>query len=86
MMYWYGTGMSGWAYAFMIMGMLLFWCLIVGGIVLLIRYLGGAHRPGRTTLDAPDVPERILAERLARGEIDEEDYRHRLAVLRTPRP
>ena len=31
---------------------------------------------------APPAPERLLAERFARGEIDEEEYRRRLAVLR----
>jgi putative membrane protein len=28
------------------------------------------------------IPEQLLAERFGRGEINEEEYRHRLAVLR----
>ncbi|MED7827284.1 SHOCT domain-containing protein [Streptomyces chiangmaiensis] len=31
-------------------------------------------------------PERVLAERFARGEIDEEEYRRRLGVLREEPP
>lgn len=36
MMLWYGSEMSGWTYAGMAIGMILFWtALIVGGVVLL---------------------------------------------------
>jgi putative membrane protein len=82
MMNWYGTGMSGWGYAVMILNTLLFWGLVVGGIVVLLRFLGRAGRG-----DAPvrsDPPELILAQRFARGEIDEEEYQRRLAILRGP--
>ena len=50
----------------------LFWLLVLGGAFFLLsrrtRMNGGA--------------ERVLAERYARGEIDEEEYRERLSVLR----
>ena len=47
--------------------------LLVGGAR---RFGGGeAHHPSRAT------PEQILAERLARGEIDPDEYRVRLAAL-----
>jgi putative membrane protein len=47
----------------------LFWLLVIGGGLYLL-----AKRP--------KGPERTLAERYARGEIDEEEYRERLGVLR----
>lgn len=79
MMFWYGDGMSGWGYAFMSVSMILFWGLVVLGIVALVRYLGRAARP----MGAPDrpTPEQLLAERLARGEIDEDEYRRRRDAL-----
>ncbi|SHY38757.1 membrane protein [Mycobacteroides abscessus subsp. abscessus] len=41
MMLWYGSEMSGWAYAGMAIGMVLFWtALIVGGVVLLQQVFG----------------------------------------------
>ena len=48
----------------------LFWLLVLGGAFYLLS-------------KRPKGPERMLAERYARGEIDEEEYRERLAVLRT---
>jgi putative membrane protein len=81
MMYWYGSGMSGWGYALMTISMVLFWGAVIIGIVALVRYVG---RGGQQTSapQSPQVPERLLAERFARGEIDEEEYQRRLAVLR----
>jgi putative membrane protein len=78
MMFWYGNGMSGWGYAFT----LLVWALVIAGVVVVVRYL--AHEPP-TPKDT--TPERILAERFARGEISEQEYQSRLATLhRGPRP
>jgi putative membrane protein len=85
MMY-YGPGMSAWGYLLMTANLLLFWALVIGGIVVVVRYLG---RSGRA---APDLhgpharAEAILAERFAQGEIDEEEYRRRLSVLRGAPP
>ena len=86
MMHWYGAGIGGWSFALMTVTMLLFWGLILAGVVLLVRCVGGAGRPGHAG-PAAQTPERILAERLARGEIDEEEYQRRLTVLAgAPRP
>ena len=74
MMYWYGSGMSGWGYALMTVSMILFWGAVIFGIVALVRYFGRSGQP-------PQTPELLLAERFARGEINEEELRHRLAVL-----
>lgn len=83
MMYWYSNGMGDWGYVLMALSMLLFWGLIIGAIVALARYLGGA-RPTGQAQTTQNRPEGILAERFARGEIDEEEYRRRIAVVRHP--
>jgi putative membrane protein len=67
MMHWYG---GGWGYPMMAVTMLLFLGLVVLVVVALVRYLGGT-----------DSPEAILARRFASGEIDEEEYRRRLAAV-----
>lgn len=92
-MYWYGNGMSGWGYGLMTLSMILFWGLVIYGIVLLVRYLGrdGARagrpaEPPRPPEPRPAEPERLLAERFARGEIDQEEYQQRLAVLHGSQP
>ena len=36
-MHWWGSDVSGWGYALMSVGMLLFWGLVIGGVVLLVR-------------------------------------------------
>ena len=77
MMYWYGG--SGMNYALMGVGMLVFWCLVVAGVVLLVRLLAADRQspPGVR----PHDPTGVLRERFARGEIDESEYRERLKVL-----
>ncbi|NKQ55666.1 SHOCT domain-containing protein [Amycolatopsis sp. K13G38] len=82
MMYWYGNGMSGWGYALMTVSMVLFWGLVIFGVVALIRYLTRtSQRPEHDATPRP-TPEQLLAERFARGEIDEQEYHSRLAALR----
>ena len=68
MMWWYGPGMNGWGYGLMTISVVLFWALIIFGIVALIRYIG---RAGQVSTDRP-TPRRLLDERFARGEIDED--------------
>ncbi len=78
-MYW-GNGMDGWGYVLMVLMMVLFWGLLITGIVLVVRYLGGDRRQPAPPSDGTD-PKRLLAERFARGEIDEDEYRQREKVL-----
>ncbi|MGH3780368.1 MAG: SHOCT domain-containing protein [Pseudonocardiaceae bacterium] len=66
MMWWYGSGMSSWGYVLMTLSMVLFWALVIFGVVALIRFLASNDRP---TASRP-TPEQLLAERFARGEID----------------
>lgn len=79
MMYW-GNGMSGWGMLLMTVSNLLFWGLVIAGIVLLVRYVGRGGQPGTPATQTP-TPQQILADRFARGEIDEEEYTRRLQVL-----
>ena len=80
-MYWYGSGMSGWGYALMTISMVLFWGAVIVGIVLLVRHFARGGQQTPTPPSQPATPEQLLAGRFARGEIDEEEYRRRLAVL-----
>jgi putative membrane protein len=80
-MYWYGSGMSGWGYALMTVSMVLFWGAVIVGIVALVRHFGRSGQQTSAPPSPPASPEQLLAERFARGEIDEEEYRQRLAVL-----
>ncbi len=79
MMYW-GNGMGAWGMVLMTVSTLLFWGLVIAGVVALVRY---TRRSTPWSGAAPEAatPQRILAERFARGEIDEEEYTRRLQVL-----
>ncbi len=89
MMFWSDHDMSGWGYAGMVIGMVLFWVLIIVGIIALIRYSTGATQTRVTATPHYrdyETPEQVLACRFARGEIDDTEYRNRLEVLHsTPR-
>jgi putative membrane protein len=78
MMYWYGNGMNGWGYAVMTIGMVLFWAVAILGGVALVRHL---TRPAGGIRGSS--AEQVLAERFARGEIDEEEFGKRLKALRS---
>ena len=79
MMWWNGPGINGWGYVLMTASMVLFWALVIFGVIALVRYLGRADR----VTAAQPTPEEVLAERFARGVINEEEYQHRLEVLAT---
>lgn len=86
MMGWYDWDhMSGWGWVGASLGSLLFLALIAFVAWVVVR---AVRRPGdgppRTARTAgQDTAERLLADRFARGEIDEEEYRRRLATLRS---
>ena len=75
MMY-YGGGLSWWAATLMWVGMLAFWALIIWAVYWM---LVGVTR--RDVGESPNRARRILDERLARCEIDTEEYRRLLDVL-----
>ena len=76
-MMWGMQAWSWWGWLAMSLGMVAFWGLIIWAVVALFRGFGGSWP--RT--ERPD-PERILAERFAAGEIDEDEYQQRLVTLR----
>ena len=79
MMWWHGDW-NGWAWLAMSASMLVFWGLVIWGVVTVAR---SASQPARHNLDTPSRdPEQILRERFARGDIDETEYEHRRQVLR----
>jgi putative membrane protein len=86
MMGWYeGTGWGTWLV--MMLVMVAFWTLVVVGIVALLRWTAAPRpatpRPGAADASRPSDPARaVLDERLASGDIDEAEYRSRLATLR----
>ncbi|MQS16905.1 SHOCT domain-containing protein [Streptomyces kaniharaensis] len=84
MMYWHDGGMNGWGIGLMTVSMLFFWALVVFGVVALVRYVRRALAAPPAAAVPPErpTPEQLLAERLARGEIDPDDYRSRLETLR----
>jgi putative membrane protein len=89
MMYWYDQGMGAWGYALMTVSTVVFWALLIAGAFALIRYFGRSTG-GTDSRGGPARPtaEQLLAERFARGEIDENEYRRALDTLRqqTPQP
>jgi putative membrane protein len=58
-------------------GMILLWIVVVAAVVLVVRELA-LRSPARDADAALDA-------RYARGEIDDEEYRHRRSVLRDRR-
>ena len=88
MLCWYGRHGGGWAWLAMSVSIFLFLALLFVIALLIVRALG---RSGPSQGEPPGNrsgpgPEQILAERYARGEIDEEEYRRRLATLRGAPP
>lgn len=78
MMYWNGD-MGVWGYVLMGVSFVLFWGAIITALILLARSLGPGNRryePGAGNA------EHLLAERFARGDINETEYNTGLAVLR----
>jgi putative membrane protein len=76
---------GGWAYWVGMAGTFLLWALLITAVVVVVRHLvslGGAST-------APDTgaprEEGLLAERYARGEIDDAQYQQRMTVLRQNR-
>ena len=83
-MYGWGDHIGAWGWVLMTLSWIAFWALVILGLIAVIRYLRGtsagrnerpSQSPGRPT------PEQLLAERYARGEIDETEYRRRLDIL-----
>jgi putative membrane protein len=84
-MFWYGDNGGyggGGGVVVMVVGMLLFWGLVIGAITLLLRR---PHREAGGMVPAHRSAQQVLAERFARGEIDEGEFTQRLAALHGPK-
>lgn len=81
-MHWGDMGGWGWGWALL---WIVFLLLLFGSLAAVL--IATLRRPGETRSGGADRrvggPEQILAERFARGEIDEEEYVRRREVLRT---
>ncbi len=87
-----GWGGGSWGWIAMAAFMVLFWGGVIWVGISLIRRTAqvapshaGATTPTPVATPPPPNPQDVLAERLARGDIDLEDYRQRLEALRQGR-
>ena len=71
MMFGFGGGWPFWEVALMWIGMIAFWGLIIWAVYFLV--VSATRRNDRDRGD--DGPRRVLDQRLAKGEIDAEEYR-----------
>ena len=80
-MMWWNGDLSWWGWLGMTAMMVIFWGFVIWGIVALIR----SYNPPGTPQVSPDerspAPDSILAERFAKGEIDEQEYMHKREIL-----
>ena len=84
--------MNGWGYQHMgggasaltIFLMIVFWAIVIIGVVAFIRRSGSSTPPPGPTVPtiASDPSEQIVRERFARGEIDDSEFRTRMAALK----
>ncbi|KIE23812.1 hypothetical protein LK08_28115 [Streptomyces sp. MUSC 125] len=95
-MMWYNDGWGWGGWFVMTVLMVLFWAVLIGGVVALVRYFSGTRHhqqpgpqwPSGESRDGGGQDRRaenLLAERFARGEIDEDEYKRRLTTLREHR-
>ena len=87
-MWHHGYGYGGWGWGSWVLSAIVltvFFALVITAIVAAVRYLGGPghhHGPAAPGPQPGRRPEDLLAERFARGEIDDEEYWGRLVVVR----
>ncbi len=75
-----GWGWAGWVLLCVVT--VVFWAAVITAIVLAVRYAGGSRNTaGGAPAYGPPRPEDVLAERFARGEIDDDEYRRRVMLL-----
>jgi putative membrane protein len=75
---WWHDGWGGWWFVMPLIT-LAFWGGVIWVVVSLLRYGPGPTPPERAR---PARPEEILAQRYARGEIDDDEYNRRLETLK----
>ncbi|WP_099021023.1 SHOCT domain-containing protein [Mycolicibacterium palauense] len=80
---------NGWGWIAGSVMFLLFWGVVIAGLVIAVRVVT-TSRDARTSPHPVGPrhpgPEAVLADRYARGEIDDDEYHRRLATLRSVSP
>jgi putative membrane protein len=75
---WFGGGFGGWGGWLMGVGMIVFWGLIIWGIVALVRRTG---RSGCCGQESSESALEILKKRYAKGEIGKEEFEEKKKTL-----
>jgi putative membrane protein len=73
--------MGGGSWVFMGLGMIIFWGLVIFGVVWLVRTLTADHRAAAEKGAAEPSAVEVLDRKLAEGSIGVDDYRERRALL-----
>jgi putative membrane protein len=85
MMMWY-SGDWGWgSWVLMTVAMVVFWALLITAVVLVVRYLASLRAGAADPTWVSNSAEDLLAQRYARGEIDDDAYQQRVTLLRQHR-
>ena len=83
MMMWYSGGDWGWgSWILMTVAMVVFWAALITGAVLAVRYAVSGRGADTNAAALSTRAEELVAQRYARGEIDEDEYHRRVALLR----
>ena len=80
MMFYYGSGMHGWGIVLAALGNLVFWGILIVAATVAFRY--AKRRDVGSSVPGAQSPQQILAERFARGDVNEEEFAARLKTLR----
>jgi putative membrane protein len=78
-------GYGGWAHWVWMAETFLLWAVVITAVVLIVRHL--VSLPGSSAPSTTGAPreEGLLAERFARGEIDDGEFERRMTVLKQHR-
>jgi putative membrane protein len=79
-----GPGMMGWGYGGWFMGIIniIFWVVVIIGIVYLIKYLSFLAKQSGQQSKETDSALDILRERYAKGEINKEEFEEKKKILK----
>jgi putative membrane protein len=85
MMFWDGGGWAWWQAGLMSVAMIAFWALLIWVVYALVTgSIGRTRQPEHGEQGRSDDARRILDQRLARGEIDTEEYQRLRDLIAGP--
>lgn len=76
---WYGWGYGGWGGWLTLVGMVIFWGLVIWGIVALVR--ANSRNGYRTDHQHSESALEVLKRRYAKGEINKEEFEEKKKAL-----